>query len=50
MSEPQLHDLVIREYSLFYDPWFDEIGMREWLAGLLRELEEALKTVGPGDQ
>ena len=39
LSEQQLHDEVLTEYSLSYDPWRDEISMKEWLTGLLRELE-----------
>lgn len=40
LSERQLHEKILREYSLFYDPWRDEITMREWLQGLLVELRQ----------
>lgn len=39
LSEDELHDMVLREYSLFYDPWHDEISMTEWLASLMQDLE-----------
>jgi hypothetical protein len=39
LTEEQLHALVLDEYSLFFDPWRHEISMREWLEGLLREIE-----------
>ena len=39
LTEEQLHTLVLDEYSRFYDPWRDEISMREWLEGLLLEVE-----------
>ena len=38
LEESELHTLVLSEYSLFYDPWRDELTMREWLEGLRREL------------
>jgi hypothetical protein len=43
MSEEQLHDTMLREYSLFYDPWRDGISMREWLGGLLTEMVDGGK-------
>lgn len=39
LSEEDLHAKVINDYSLFYDPWSDELSMREWLEGLLKEVE-----------
>lgn len=39
LMEEQLHALVLHEYSRFFDPWKHEVSMREWLGGLLRELE-----------
>ncbi len=41
LSEKSLHDSVLNDYSLFYDPWRDEITMREWLAGLGRDMDVA---------
>ena len=41
LPEEELHDLVIQEYSLSFDPWRHEITMGEWMRGLLRELLEA---------
>jgi hypothetical protein len=43
-SERELHDLVLRDYSLFYDPWRDELGMREWLLGLVRDIRFAMES------
>ena len=31
LSEEDLHNHVVNDYSLFYDPWKDELTMREWL-------------------
>jgi len=42
-TDEQLRDLLLWQYHLSYDPWRDEISMREWLSGLLREIEEALE-------
>ena len=39
LGEEDLHEMILNEYSLFYDPWRDEISMREWLEGLLKEVE-----------
>lgn len=41
LSETDLHRKVLDEYSLFYDPSLDDTTMREWLAGLLNELQES---------
>jgi hypothetical protein len=41
LSERDLHRKVLDEYSLFYDPSLDDTTMREWLAGLLNELQES---------
>lgn len=38
LSEEQLHELLLSEYSLNYDPWNDEITTREWLSGLAKDL------------
>lgn len=48
-SEQELHERVLRDYSLFYDPWRDEIGMREWLSGLAGEIASAREREGPLD-
>ena len=42
-TDEQLRDLLLWQYYLSYDPWRDEISMHEWLTGLLKEIEEALK-------
>jgi hypothetical protein len=39
LTEEHLRSLVLDEYSLFFDPWRHEISMREWLEGLLLEVE-----------
>lgn len=39
LSEAELREKVLGEYSLFYDPWREEITMREWLEGLLKEMQ-----------
>jgi hypothetical protein len=39
LREEDLHETVLSEYSLFYDPWRDEVTIREWLEGLLKEME-----------
>jgi hypothetical protein len=38
LDEHQLHNKVLGEYSLSYDPWREKISMREWLEGLARDL------------
>jgi hypothetical protein len=43
LTEEQLHTLVLDEYSRFFDPWQHEIRMREWMEGLLRELEAGVR-------
>jgi contact-dependent growth inhibition (CDI) system CdiI-like immunity protein len=47
LTEEQLHALVIDEYSLFFDPWRHEISMREWLEGLLGEVEAGVRNESP---
>jgi len=42
-TDEQLRDLLLWQYHLSYDPWRDEISMREWLIGLLKEIDEALE-------
>lgn len=42
-TDEQLRDVLLRQYHLYYDPWRDEISMREWLSGLFKEIEEALE-------
>jgi hypothetical protein len=39
ISDAEMHDTIIREYSLFYDPTRDNLTMRAWLESLLRELQ-----------
>lgn len=41
VEESELHNVLLKEYSLFYDPWTDELTMTEWLEGLLKEVEAA---------
>jgi len=41
-TDEQLRDLMLWQYHLSYDPWRDEISMREWLTGLCKEIDEAL--------
>jgi len=31
LDEQALHDSILRDYDLSYDPYSDEISMREWL-------------------
>ena len=31
LSEEELHSRMLTDYSLYYDPWKDELTMREWL-------------------
>ena len=38
LDEQQLHDSILDNYSLFYDPWKEHTTMRGWLEGLEREL------------
>ncbi len=38
LTEKELHEKIIGEYSLFYDPWRNNESMRGWLEGLLYEL------------
>jgi hypothetical protein len=47
LTEEQLHTLVLHEYSRFFDPWQHEISTRQWLEGLLRELEGGVRDEGP---
>ena len=42
MTDGELHELILVEYDLNYDPWRDGIPMRTWLQGLLDQLEAAL--------
>lgn len=42
LDENELHSLVLREYSISYDPWGDELRMREWLHQVLDILLECL--------
>jgi hypothetical protein len=39
ITDAELNDAIVREYSLFYDPMRDGLTMRAWLEGLLRELQ-----------
>ncbi|MDQ1541393.1 MAG: hypothetical protein QOH29_2119 [Actinomycetota bacterium] len=38
-ADAELHDAIVREYSLFYDPARDGLTMRAWLESLARELQ-----------
>jgi contact-dependent growth inhibition (CDI) system CdiI-like immunity protein len=38
LSEEELHGYLLKEYSVAYDPWRDEISTREWLEGLLQQI------------
>ncbi len=40
-TEGELHDALIHEYRLSYDPWDDKITTREWLEGLQREMQNS---------
>jgi hypothetical protein len=40
-TEGELHDALIHEYSLSYDPWVDKTTTREWLEGLQREMQNS---------
>src|SRR2546430_16684706 len=42
-TDEQLRDILLAQYHLYYDPWGDEISMREWLSGLFKEIGEALE-------
>jgi len=42
-TDEQLRDILLWQYHLSYDPWRDEISMREWLIGLFKEIDEALE-------
>lgn len=46
IPEVDLHESIVAEYGLSFDPWKHEISMGEWLRGLLREL---LTAVGQED-
>lgn len=41
LTDEQLRELLLKQYSLFYDPWKDEVTAREWLAGVAQDLEAA---------
>ncbi|MBV9100703.1 MAG: hypothetical protein JO198_06625 [Candidatus Dormibacteraeota bacterium] len=43
LTDEQLRAVLTKDYSLFYDPWKDEITAREWLTGLARDLEEPVE-------
>ncbi len=40
-TEDELHNALIHEYSLSYDPWVDKTTTREWLEGLQREMHNS---------
>jgi hypothetical protein len=42
IPEDDLHQSILREYGLSFDPWKHEISTDEWLRGLLRELNAAV--------
>ena len=42
LTEDELYDTMLREYSLSFDPYKHEISMDEWLRGLLNELLAAV--------
>lgn len=44
LSEEELHEYLLTEYTVAYDPWRDEMTTREWLEGLLREVEDGRDT------
>jgi hypothetical protein len=37
-NETELHDAVLNDYSVFYDPWKENVTMRDWLEGLSKDL------------
>jgi hypothetical protein len=39
LTEEELHGLILDEYSLFYDPWRENVSMRGWLEGLEHEIK-----------
>ncbi len=41
VSEVKLHETIMSDYSLVYDPWKDGMKMRDWLQEMLQELEGA---------
>jgi hypothetical protein len=42
LDEEALHEKVLREYSLFHDPWQNGETIRGWLEGLLHEARRDL--------
>lgn len=42
IPEDELHEAILKQYGLSFDPWKHEISMGEWLRGLLRELLAAV--------
>jgi len=53
MSDDEFHEMIDRDYWLSYDPARENVTMRDWLKGLLGELEagrgEAMESLGPVD-
>lgn len=39
LPEGQLHEYLLDEYSISYDPWQDDITTRAWLESLLTEID-----------
>ncbi|HEY0869226.1 MAG TPA: contact-dependent growth inhibition system immunity protein [Acidothermaceae bacterium] len=51
MPDDEFHEMIDRDYSLSYDPSYENVTMRAWLTGLLGELEagrgEAMQSPTP---
>jgi|SRR5450432_3123118 CdiI immunity protein len=47
VSDDELHQAIDEDYSLYYDPSYDNLTMRAWLAGLLQELESGRHSSTP---
>jgi hypothetical protein len=44
MADDEFHQTIDEDYSLYYDPSRENVTMRAWLTGLLRELEAGRNT------
>jgi len=47
ISDDEFHQSIDDDYSLYYDPSYDNLTMRAWLAGLLQELESGRHSSTP---
>lgn len=39
IADDEFHEMIDRDYSLYYDPMRENVTMRAWLRGLLAEFE-----------